>query len=119
MRIVGTTTPSGSSPPETKEQIRQLDSIGWAILLIWIGVAVLADVGWGWTLLGMGCIILGAQTTLWRRSEGIDAFSVACGVVFLVGGAWLVLGLTWPLAPVLLILLGVAMLWNAMSGMLR
>lgn len=92
---------------------RQLDAIGWALLLIWVGVAVLANVGWGWALLGMSAIMLGAQTALWQRGEATDRFAVACGIVFLIGGAWLVLGMTWPLAPVLLILLGVGLLWNA------
>ena len=95
---------------------RQLDAIGWALLLIWIGIAVLANVGWGWALLGASGIILGAQAALWQRGETLDGFAVACGIVFLIGGAWSVLGLTWPLAPVLLILLGVGLLWNTVFG---
>jgi hypothetical protein len=70
----------------------------------------------GWSLLGISAIILGAQATLWRKVEKVDAFSVVCGLVFLVGGTWELFGLTWPLAPVLLILLGVGMLWNAVFG---
>jgi hypothetical protein len=110
-------TAGGSSGQKEKSaSARQLDAIAWALFLIWIGVAVLANVGWGWALLGMSVIILGTQSVLWRRAETIDVFSVACGLVFLVGGAWVVLGLTWPLAPVLLILLGMGLLWSAVFG---
>lgn len=107
---------NNSVRPGKTAYARQLDAITWALFLIWIGVAVLANVGWGWALLGMSGIILGAQVALWRKAEAIDTFSVACGLVFLVGGAWVVLGLTWPLAPFLLILLGAGMLWNAVFG---
>jgi len=90
-----------SSPgaPEKTAYARQLDAIAWALILIWIGVAVLANVGWGWALLTLSGIILGAQAALMRRAEPVDGFSIACGLTFLVGGAWVVLGLTWPLAP--------------------
>jgi len=107
---------NSSQPPGKTAYARQLEAITWALFLIWIGVAVLANVGWGWALLGMSVIILGAQAAHFRRAETVDGFSVACGLVFLVGGAWIVLGLTWPLAPVLLILLGAGMLWSAVFG---
>jgi hypothetical protein len=85
-------------------------------LLIWVGVALFANVGWGWALLGVSGIVLGAQAALWQRGEAVDGFAIACGTVFLLGGAWIVLGLTWPLAPLLLILLGVGLLGNAVFG---
>ncbi len=111
------TIPNASASRRDKTPYaRHLDAVAWSLLLIWIGFTALADVGWGWALLGTSGITLGAQLTLWRRGETIDAFPVACGVVFLVGGVWALLGLTWPLAPVLLVLLGAAMLWNAMFG---
>lgn len=92
------------------------EAIGWALLLIWIGIALLAQIGWGWALVGVSVIILGVQAALWQKGDIIDRFSVACGLVFLAAGVWLLLGLTWPLVPVLLIVMGVIMLWNALSG---
>jgi hypothetical protein len=77
---------------------------------------VLAKIGWAWSLLGISAIILGTQATLWRNNEKIDRLSLTCGLVFLLGGAWELLGLAWPLAPVLLILLGAGMLWKAVFG---
>jgi len=54
------------------------------------------------------------QVILWLNDEGIDPFMVACGVVLLTGAIWELLGLEWPLAPVLLIALGLVMLWNVL-----
>jgi hypothetical protein len=50
-----------SVPPVKSARSRQLDAMKWAFFLIWIGVAVLANLGWGWALLDMTSIILGAQ----------------------------------------------------------
>jgi hypothetical protein len=103
-------------PTQKSADLRQLDAIAWALFFIWIGIALLAKIGWAWTLLGISAIILGAQGTLWRKDKKIAGFWVACGLVFLAGGVWELFGLTWPLAPVLVILLGLSMLWKAVFG---
>ncbi len=92
----------------------QVDAIAWALFFIWVGVAILADIGWGWFLIGIGVIVLGAQLALSRSDEAVDGAWIVIGTVFLAGGIWQVLGITWPLAPVLLILLGGAMLFRAL-----
>ena len=56
----------------------------------------------------------GVQAALWLKGDIIDRFSVVCGLMFLAAGVWLLLGLTWPLVPVLLILMGVILLWNVL-----
>ena len=38
---------------------RKLDAIGCALFFIWMGIAILANVGWGIGLIGIGVIILG------------------------------------------------------------
>ena len=38
---------------------RKLDAIGYALFFIWIGIAILANVGWGIGLIGFGVIIIG------------------------------------------------------------
>jgi hypothetical protein len=40
---------------------RMLDTVGWGVFFIWVGMAFLANVSWGVTLLGIGIILLGAQ----------------------------------------------------------
>lgn len=114
MNAIANQSIDNQRPQAKSSSAGQLDAIAWALLLIWIGVAVLANIGWGWALLGMSTIVLVTQGALWQRSQTVDRFAVACGVVFLIGGAWILFGLSWPLAPVLLILLGAALLLNAM-----
>ena len=106
----------GREPQSKSAYARQLDAIAWAMLLIWAGVAILTNLGWGWALLGTSGIVLAVQAALRQRGEPVDGFAVVMGLVLLIGGAWLVFGLTWPLAPVLLILLGIGLLWNAVFG---
>lgn len=38
---------------------RKLDAVGWGLFFIWIGIAILADVGWGIGLIGVGLLIIG------------------------------------------------------------
>lgn len=44
------------SSTETSDHARQLDSVAWAVFFIWVGIAMLADVPWGWFLLGVGAL---------------------------------------------------------------
>jgi hypothetical protein len=73
----------------------------------------------GWFFTGVALLILSRQFA--RRLMGleVEGFWVACGAVFLVGGLWTLLNLPWPLAPLLLILLGVAMLGKVVIGLRR
>ncbi|RWM06127.1 MAG: hypothetical protein EOR72_32150 [Mesorhizobium sp.] len=95
---------------------RRIDTGAWAAFLIWVGVSILANVGWGWFLAGLGIIVLSAQAALRIADEKIDAFWLVCGLVFLVAGIWEIFNLRWPLAPLLVILLGVGLLWRAFFG---
>jgi hypothetical protein len=114
---INETKPAGfAAPAKVSAKSKQLDSVTWAIFFIWIGVAVLARIGWTWTLFGIGAVILGGQAALWRQGEKLDGFWILCGVAFLLGAIWDLLGMTWPLAPVLLILLGLGTLWSAVFG---
>jgi len=113
-RDTRTVEPSGRT--KQSDGSRQLEAVAWAAFLIWIGIAMLAGISWAWSLLGISVIILGKQTALWRKHENIDGFWVVCGLVLLISGVWELLGLTWPLAPVLFILLGLSTLWNAVFG---
>jgi xanthosine utilization system XapX-like protein len=49
----------------------------------------------------------------------IEGFWIACGAVFLAGALWTLVDLPWPLAPILLILLGVVLLGKAITGLGR
>lgn len=105
----------GQPSTETSARARQIDSVAWALFFIWVGVAMLEQVPWGWFLLGVGVLTLAAQFARWQADVKIEGFWVACGTVFLAGGVWTLLDLPWPLVPVLLILLGVALLGKAIG----
>ena len=105
--------------PAKSEMARRIDSMAWALFFIWIGLAVLADMPWGWFFVGVGIVIFGAE--LARRQAGLklQAFWLTCGAVFLAGGVWTLLKLPWPLAPILLILLGLILLGRVVFGIRR
>ncbi len=44
-----------------RDRAEWLDAVGWALFFIWTGVALLADLGWGVGLIGVGLIILGTS----------------------------------------------------------
>ena len=92
------------------ERSRNIDSVAWALFFIFVGVAMLAQVPWGWFLIGIGVVTAGAQIVRWQTGLKVEGFWAACAVVFLAGGAWDLLALPLPLAPVLLIGLGVVLL---------
>lgn len=92
------------------ERSRYIDSVAWALFFIFVGVAMLAQVPWGWFLIGIGLVTAGAQIVRWQSGLPVEGFWVACAGVFLAGGLWDLLAVQWPLMPVLLIALGVILL---------
>jgi hypothetical protein len=95
------------------DRSQQVDSGAWAVFFIWVGVTMLAGLSWGWFLVGVGIIILGAQVFRQQSGLKIDGFGVVMGAIFLAGGAWELFALPWSLIPILLVLLGVYLLGKA------
>ena len=113
------TSGQGSST-EKSELTRHLDAIAWGAFFIWIGIAMLLAISWGWFLVGLGILILATQLARLQMNIKIDGFWVTCGGVFLIGGLWTVLDLaSWPLAPIVFILLGVVLLAKAIISIRR
>jgi hypothetical protein len=95
-------TQEGKAAP--RSEVRQrIEAAAWAAFFIWIGSAILANVGWGWFLAGLGAIVLAAQAALQVVGEKVEAAWLS----------WELLSLKWPLAPLLMILLGIGILWQA------
>ena len=46
-------------PTRRSKLHRKFDAVGCALFFIWIGIAILANVGWGIGLIGIGVIIIG------------------------------------------------------------
>ncbi len=93
-----------------------LDAAGWGLFFIWLGVAFLADVGFGIGILGIGAIALAEQVA--RKISGLrlEGFWVVVGLLFILGGLWELLEVPIELVPVLLILLGLTLLSAALKG---
>lgn len=95
---------------------RSIDSIGWALFFMWVGVALLANFSWTVSLIGTAAIILAVQGALFFRGERLDIFMAAVGVVLLIGAITDVYGSPWSLFPALLIVIGIAMLVDTIRG---
>jgi hypothetical protein len=94
----------------------RLDTIGWALFFIWVGVAWLADLGTGIALLGIGVVTLGTQ--LLRKLVGIrvDVFWLVVGVLLVLGAVWDMLAVRLALLPLVLIAVGVLLLIGVWRG---
>lgn len=95
---------------------RSVDSVGWALFFMWVGVVLLANLSWTVSLIGTAAIILAVQGTLYFRGERLDVFMAAVGVVLLVGAVTDVYGSVWSLFPALLIVIGIAMLADTLRA---
>ena len=87
-----------------------LDTLGWGLFFIWVGTALLLDVGWGIGLLGVGAIILGAQAARAYFGLRLEGFWVVFGSLFSLAGVWELSKTRLSLFPVLLVVVGAALL---------
>ena len=96
---------------------RRLSAVAWGLLFIWVGVATLFNVGWGYGLIGVGVISLGSQIAHMMAGEPrIDWFGTIVGLVFLFGGIWVLFGIQVSLVPVLVIVAGIVLLLSALTS---
>ena len=94
----------------------KLDVFAWSFFFIWIGIALLSNVGWGIGLLGIGIVILGKQATRKYMALPFETFGVVCGVLFVLGGIWELLSVRIGLVPIVCIAAGLALLLSALFG---
>jgi hypothetical protein len=73
------------------------------VFFIWIGIALLANLGWEIGLLGVGIIILSKQPTRKYMALKFEIFGVICGVLFVLGGVWEFFTVRVSLVPVVCI----------------
>jgi len=89
----------------------KFEAAGWALFFIWVGIALLADVGLGIGLLGVAAITLGMQGVRKVSGVPVEGFWVLVGFGFAVAGLWQWFDVQLPLAPIVLIVIGVALLY--------
>lgn len=100
--------------PSGQTTAHKLDVLAWSFFFIWIGLALLSNVGWGIGLLGVGIIILGKQVTRKYMALAFETFDIVCGVLFVLGGIWELLSIRVSLVPVVCIAAGLALLLSAL-----
>lgn len=91
-------------------------NVGWGLLLIWTGAALLLDLGWGMGLLGAGAIVLAMQAVRGYLGLHRDRFGVVAGVLLVVCGVWSLFDVSVPLVPLLAIAAGVALLASSWAA---
>ena len=107
---------TNSRVAENADLARKFDAAGWALFFIWVGIALLMDVGWGIGLLGVGIITLGGQVGRTYFGLKMEGFGVVVGFLFLMGGIWELVQVEISLVPILLIIAGVALLISIFRG---
>jgi hypothetical protein len=95
---------------------KKLDAAGWGLFFIWVGIAFLADFGIGIGLLGVGVITLVEQAARRYLDLKLEGFWVVVGLLFVVGGLWELFEAEIGLVPIILIVVGVALLVSAFRG---
>jgi hypothetical protein len=99
--------------PKTTERRDLADKIGagsWGSFFVWVGIALLTDVGFGVGLLGVGMITLGGQATRHYFNLKLEVFWLVVGLCFVLGGLWELFQPALPLGPILLIIAGLAVI---------
>jgi hypothetical protein len=88
----------------------KFSAAGWALFFIWVGIAWLAEVSIAVGLLGVAAITLGMQAIRKISGVPVEGFWVLVGLGFAVAGSWQWFDVGKPLAPIVLIAIGVALL---------
>ena len=101
---------------EHRELADKLSAAGWGAFFVWVGIALLWNVGWGVGLLGIGLITLAAQVARRCFKLKLEGFWVVVGVLFVLGGIGAQAQVELPLAPIVLLVAGVALLVSAFTG---
>ncbi len=95
---------------------RKLEAIGWGLFFVWVGVAIIADVGWGAGLIGVGLITLLGQAV--RKYFGVKTgtFWILLGSFFVLGGLWVLLAIHLSFVPVLCVIAGLVLVVSALAS---
>jgi hypothetical protein len=97
-------------PAAARDLAEKIAAVGWGLFFIWVGIALVMDVGFGVGLLGVGIITLGGQAARHVFNLKLESFWVIVGLCFVLGGLRELFEPRLPLGPTLLILAGVAVI---------
>lgn len=98
---------------ERQDRSSLLDAIGWGLFFIWAGLCWLLGIGLGWGLIGVGVLSLSIQAVRALADLGVDGYWLFVGSALILGGFWELWHVEIPLAPLVLIITGIAlMVWR-------
>jgi hypothetical protein len=102
----------------TNKQVlhKKLDAAGWGLFFIWIGIALIAHIGWGAGLLGVGIITLGAQAARKYFDLKLEGFWVVVGFLFVVSGICNLFNVHLGFVLILCVVVGITLLVSALGG---
>ena len=108
--------------PKTTGTLKLADklyTVGWSLFLIWVGIALLMKLDASIGLLGVGVITLLVQGARKCFNLKIEGFWIVLGLLFVVGSLWEIYKLNRPLVPVLLIVVGAALLLSVIRHLMQ
>ena len=95
---------------EHQDRSHLFDVVGGALFFIWAGVAWLMEVSLGWGIIGTGILLLGLQAVRGLLHAKVDVFWIVVAIAFVIGGFWELWEVAIPLAPIILIAVGIGLL---------
>jgi len=95
---------------EQQDRSSLFDVFGWAVFFVWIGVAWLLEFSLGWGIVGTGFLLLILQGLRAAFHVHVDMFWVIAAIAFVVGGFWELWDVASPLAPLVLIGIGLGLI---------
>jgi hypothetical protein len=104
---------------ESAERDRVVGLAGWGAFFAWLGLAWFAELGWGWTLVGLGLALLAEAVARLILGLRLSMSGVFFGVLFLGGGFWHMSQAPWMVVPGLFLAFGAVMLLRALMGTRR
>ena len=102
--------------PVRRELNHRLETVSWGLFLIMLGgFALLKSFPEGTWLIGAGVIMLGLNAVRLLLGIRVSGFTVILGTVALLSGLGSVYGIRIPVGPLLIILVGLAIIVRALD----
>ena len=98
-----------------KEMNDRIDSAAIGVLLVWAGICLFADLGWGVAWIGVGVVLFAEQVVRRRQAVDFDWFWVGASFVACLSGVALLYGLKVSVVPIVFILVGFSLIASSVK----
>ena len=85
---------------------KQMNTLGWALFFLWLGIALFMKFKLSTSLIGIGVIILGLQIARRIYNLKVEVFWIVVGACLLVFNLFKIPEVDLPVIPILLIIFG-------------